>query len=205
MSSFVVQTFPSVFGDKADVSAGNKARTNTGYFVHITGSTVGTAIPEMSNYYNGVVVQVAFQVVGSSTLVITRRVKVTELQFISGLVGAVSGFVSILVAGMKAYDTLLLTQRLKARKKIETNNTDVDMRLRMPRKPLPGFPPWYADLQQLMEGGMSFQHSKRIVECVMHISKGSRASAWDQGSPASPPPPDEKREVMPPGSVNSSV
>ena len=53
---------------------------------------------------------------------------------------------------------------------------------------------------------MSFHHAKRVVECVMYISRGHGQSTWDQTSTASPsPPPDEPEEVEPSRLVYSFV
>ena len=43
-SNFHVQVFPTVFGFKPDVVAGNKEETNTGYHVYVTGVDTGFSV-----------------------------------------------------------------------------------------------------------------------------------------------------------------
>eukprot|EP00760_Papus_ankaliazontas_P029934 PhM_4_TR4538/c0_g3_i1/m.61924 len=193
-AQFTCETFPTVYGWKTDIDDRNVNKTRTGYHVYMTAATA-ESVP-ISNFLtvNGLRAGLLFQLRGSSTLMVSRRKKQTELAFFSGLVGALSGFVGFCILLMKTWDGQILRARLKQKeeekKKRRRNSASIsvisgtkqlplpkefDLKLAESVTDLPGVPGWFAQAEKLMGTGISFSQAKSIIEVVMAMNENGGA------------------------------
>jgi len=199
-SSFAVDMFPTIFGQKDDIDNGNAAKTSTGYHAYITGSKMN-AIPKRNFLAsNGLSIVVQFQIRGSSTLIVSRRMKQNLLIFLTGIVGAISGFVGACIAVMRFFVGRQLKERQELIRKdkkrtrrelmemnqkgqlaaVSDNAPNVEIfQLRLDTEslyPIPGAPKWYTQVEKLMLAGLSFKMAKSLIESIEVLNEEAKQS-----------------------------
>ena len=180
---FTADAFPLLFGWKEDVDQGNNA-TTTGYLVSFTSAKVGeTASLSQLDYTHGLVVDIKFNVLGESTLMVTRRRRTTDVDFLSALLGAVSGISGVCIALMKLYEGFTLKRHERGRLKI-VNKAQADIASIAPAIRQAGFlalteaeqddgdkygsmPEWWESVAALMGAGMTYSMARATVRCCM--------------------------------------
>lgn len=109
-SVFSFPILPTSFEEVDNIVTQN-GLSNTGYHVLLGGGTLGHTIDSAQiTQYFGVPVTVAF-VVDSNVLSVKRLPKATVLDFLSQLLGSITGMGGILVTLMQAYDARFISKR----------------------------------------------------------------------------------------------
>eukprot|EP00759_Apiculatamorpha_spiralis_P022800 PhF_6_TR26708/c1_g1_i2/m.39036 len=211
-SVFRAQAFPTVFGRKDDVDNHDFNATRTGYHVFVTSTDKGDQI-EYTQFQNvnGIRVDFVFSVEGSSTLMITQREVKTVPTFLSGLVGALSGFVGLCVAVMKFFDGRgvkarqeIIDRKEKEEEEKEHTKTDMGETFRVDQSNTkeslipPEAPLWYHSAVEIMGTGLSYQTSRAIIAAILTLDKDIPWPGKERPKSFSAPPPPPPPAVAPP-------
>eukprot|EP00759_Apiculatamorpha_spiralis_P000400 PhF_6_TR10079/c0_g1_i1/m.15668 len=187
---FSVDAFPLLFGWKDDVDQG-KNSTKTGYLFSFTGQALGDdSVLTGLDYTHGLLIDIILNVIGSSTLMVTRRYRSTDVEFLSSLLGTISGVSGGCVALMKAYEGWKAGRseedrqrelRKERERELDCGEEHIKQLLyyldpQLTMKESQNFvsvPEWWGVIIRMMRSGLSYRSSRAIVEGMSSFQSSS--------------------------------